>query len=147
MGRLKAKSQVPRTKFQIRTLNLVLGIWFLEFGCLRAAELDLNKAVVVSPNAVSKQEKKALALLVEEVEKRTLVRWQVSSAWPAESTPVVAVGQASSLAQFAGPHAAQLARSHPLPGADCYEILIEKTGRPPPAVLVSGTDFGGVLSG
>src|SRR5436190_370505 len=147
MGRLKAKSQVPRTKFQIRTLNLVLGIWFLEFGCLRAAELDLNKAVVVSPNAVSKQEKRALALLVEEVEKRTLVRWEVSSAWPGESTPVIAVGQASSLAQFAGPYAAKLAGLHPPAGAEGYQILIEKTGRSAPAVFVIGNDSGGVLFG
>jgi hypothetical protein len=114
---------------------------------LPAADLDLSKAVVISPADLSKQEQKALMLLVEEVEKRTLIRWQVSTTWPHESKAVVAIGQASSLQPFAGPHAAKLAGVHGPDGAEGYQILIEKAGRSAPKVFLIGNDSRGVLFG
>src|SRR6266516_4263055 len=101
-------------------------------------ELNLAKAVIVSPANLSKQEKKALTLLVEEVEKRTLVRWDISSSWPAESTAVVAVGSVSRLAEFAGPYAEKLAGGQRSIGVEGYHILVEKAGRPSSAVFVIG---------
>ena len=96
---------------------------------LLAADLNLTKTVIVSPVNLSKQEKKALALLIEEVEKRTLVRWDISSSWPAESTAVVAVGSVSRLADFAGPYAEKLAGGQRSIGVEGYRIQVEKAGR------------------
>src|SRR5260370_19968572 len=77
--------------------RVVISLLWVGGAWAHAGELDLHKAVIVSPANLSKQEKKALTLLVEEVQKRTLIRWEATSAWPAESIPVLAVGQASSL--------------------------------------------------
>lgn len=59
---------------------------------LGAAAADLTKAVVVAPQSLNKQEKKAVEMLVDEVAKRTNVRWQVVDAWPQGDAAVVAVG-------------------------------------------------------
>src|SRR5437764_8731834 len=63
----------------------------------RAAEIDLTKAVVVAPAGLTKAERKAVAMLVDEVRKRTLVRWDVRAESPADGTPVVAVWTARAL--------------------------------------------------
>ena len=68
----------------------------------QAAALDLSKCVVFAPTAMSGPEKKAIQVLVEEVEKRTQITLSVVTAWPAETTPVFAVGSASALKSFAG---------------------------------------------
>ena len=39
--------------------------------------IDLTDAVVVAPESLSRREQKAVQLLVEEVEKRTEIRWPV----------------------------------------------------------------------
>jgi hypothetical protein len=111
-----------------------------------AAPLDLSKAVVVSPPTLSGPEKKAITVLVEEVEKRTQVRLPTVSVWPAESTPVIAVGPASALKSFAGRYAATLATDRGVAGAEGYRIRVQKDGAAP-AVLVIGNDARGVLFG
>src|SRR5208282_4986605 len=84
----------------------------------QAATIDLRSAIVVTPANLSRQELKAVDLLVEEVQKRTLIRWTVAHKWPDESIPVIALGAVSSLDSFAGPFAPQLAT---LPGAKAKE--------------------------
>lgn len=127
----------------------ILGLVLLgdSSGPIWAADLDLRKVMIVSPDNLNKQEKKAVALLLDEVEKRTLIRWEVTSAWPAESIPVIAAGPASSLAQFAGPYATQFGDRHSPTGAEGYQILVAKSGRSSPAVFVIGNDSRGVLFG
>jgi hypothetical protein len=61
---------------------------------LSAADLELAKAVVVSPSGISGPEKQAVKLLVEEVAKRSWVEWQVVEAMPASSQPAIVVGPA-----------------------------------------------------
>src|SRR5713226_7950085 len=126
---------------------LGLTLWGTFASALNAAELDLHKALIVSPGSLSKQEKKALALLVDEVQRRTLIRWEISSTWPAEGIGVIAVGQASSLPQLAGPYAKQLANRKAPAGAEGYQIQIEKSAGSSPAVFVIGNDSRGVLFG
>jgi hypothetical protein len=113
----------------------------------RAAELDLRKAVVVAPEKLSGPERKALDLLTEEVRSRTLVRWEVAHAWPADSVPVVAVGPAASLKEFAGRFAAGLEADPSVKQKEGYRICVRKEGRAAPAVLVVGNDARGVLFG
>ena len=115
-------------------------------GLSAAAPLDLSKAVVVSPPTLSGPEKKAVTVLIEEVEKRTQVRLPTASVWPAESTPVIAVGPASALKSFAGRYAATLAADRGVAGAEGYRIRVQKDGAAP-AVFVIGNDARGVLFG
>jgi hypothetical protein len=113
----------------------------------QAAELDLGKAVVVAPADLSRQEAKAVTLLVEEVQKRTQIRWEVSHSWPADSTAVIAVGPAASLKSFAGPFSSKLEARPAVKGKDGYRVCVEREGRGAPAVFVVGTDARGVLFG
>src|SRR6266550_9194974 len=87
-----------------------------------SAALDLSKAVVVSPENLSGPEKKAVTLLVEEVDKRTQIRWERASSWPSSPTPVIAVGPASALNSFAGEFAAELANDRGFHGDEGYRI-------------------------
>ena len=110
------------------------------------AELDLRQAVIVAPAGLSRSERKAVDMLVDEVRKRTLVRWPIARSWPADSVPVVAVGPAASLKAFAGPFAEMLAGRH-VNGAEGYRICSERGNRAAPAVFVIGNDARGVLFG
>ena len=58
--------------------------------------LDLTRAVVVAPGDLSGPEKKAVAMLVDEVARRTGVRWSISPTIP-EGVPIVVVGREPSL--------------------------------------------------
>jgi hypothetical protein len=106
--------------------------------------LDLSGAVVVAPASLAGPERKAVELLVEDVTRRSGIRWKVVPRWPAESVPVVAMGQARDVSSFAGPLAALMeggARSRAREG---YRIRTQAKG---PAVLVAGNDARGVLFG
>jgi hypothetical protein len=112
-------------------------------------EISLEEAVVVAPEGLSGPPAKAVAMLVEEVEKRSQIRWPVVSGWPAETVPVVAVGPRSdATAGFAGPHAAFFGDLPPClrPYQEGYRIRVRTEGAAP-AVLVMGKDTPSVLLG
>src|SRR5437763_7996814 len=71
-------------------------------GAAAEQVVDLTRAVIVTPPDLSGPEKKAVAMLADEVEKRTQLRWRQESAWPAAGGPVVAVGRAAALRGMAG---------------------------------------------
>jgi len=74
--------------------------------------IDLSKAIVVSPPDLSDPEQKAVHMLVEEVEKRTRIRWESVGTWPSPQVPVIAVGPAPALDVFAGQYAAELEETY-----------------------------------
>ena len=113
----------------------------------RGAEVDLARAVIVTPANLSGPEGKAVNLLVEEVQKRTLVRWEIAHTWPADSVPVIAVGPAAAPKSFAGSFAPSLATGPAVKGAEGYRIAVMTEGRTAPAVFVIGNDARGVLFG
>ena len=86
-----------------------------------AAALDLTKAVVVYPSGFTGPEKKAIAMLLDEVEKRTQVRWTTSSTPPR--------GPAILLEKGRGP-------------AEGYRIRSDAH-----AVTITGNDARGILFG
>src|SRR5262249_28354606 len=86
-------------------------------------------------------------MLVEELQKRSLVRWSTVHDWPVDGTPVVAVGPADSLRSFAGPFAEKASVAKPKAGAEGYRIWVEKQRDKGPAVFVVGNDARGVLFG
>jgi hypothetical protein len=59
----------------------------------RPGELDLTKAVVVHPKAFAGPELKAVTILVEEVEKRTGIRWKTAET--AGDSPAISLGRRS----------------------------------------------------
>ena len=108
--------------------------------------IDLNEAVAVFPPDLSGPEEKAITMLVEEVEKRTRIRWESTTAWPSTSVPVIAVGPASALQAFAGEYADELSTDGDASAAEGYRIRVKNDGDAP-AVLVVGSDARGVLFG
>src|SRR5216683_1180817 len=87
---------------------IVMGGLTLQPGPASSGEIDLRKAVIVCPPKLSKAEGNAVKLIVEEAQKRTLIQWDVAHVWPADTTPVIAIGPAASLPAFAGSFAQKL---------------------------------------
>ena len=108
--------------------------------------IDLNKATVVIPAQLSGPEEKAIAMLVEELEKRSRIRWRCTATWPSEEGAVIAVGPASELGAFAGPYANEISTDDEANAAEGYRIRIKDSGDAP-AVFVIGNDARGVLFG
>lgn len=108
--------------------------------------LDLKNAVIVTPPNLSGPERKAVTMLVEEVEKRTQVRLPTMTAWPASNAPVIAVGNRSTLQQFAGPYSKELLAVRKASGPEGYRLCV-KRGAASSGVFVIGDDARGVLFG
>lgn len=108
-----------------------------------AAGIDLSKAVVVAPADLSAREKKAVTMLVEEVAKRTQIKWAVATSWPKEpGIPVISVGREANLTRDFPQTTASLKRVATVTGADGYRVITE-----PGLVVVAGNDPRGVLFG
>ncbi len=107
--------------------------------------LNLDKAVVVTPAELAPREQQAVTMLLEEVAKRTLVRWPVVHAWPTDGKTAVAVGPERLLASFAGPTAETLS-AEPNKGPEGYGLRVfnDSTAK---GVVVVGNDERGVLFG
>src|SRR5216117_3494819 len=80
----------------------LVALLVLSPGISEIGALDLTRATIVSPASLSRPEQKAIAMLVEEVEKRTQIRWAAASSWPIDGPTVIAVGQTGALNTFAG---------------------------------------------
>lgn len=104
--------------------------------------LNLNAATVVVPSGMTGPERKAVTMLVEEVEKRSFIRWSVSEAAPAPGKPAIYVGQRGALARAYPPLAPALAAGAE-PKPEGYQIVT--TG--PGTLVVAGNDARGVLFG
>ncbi len=81
----------------------------------------------------------------------TQIRWEITSTWPGD-VPLIGIGPAPKLGQFAGPYADNLTNWLPRyspsrAGPEGYAIVEEDTGRSTPAVFVIGNDSRGVLFG
>ena len=114
---------------------------------LADSRLDLRDAIVVAPRVSSKREQKAVQVLVEEVEKRTTIRWQVVDQWKAGAPAAVVVGSQEALKEirFGLPGEFQLSeRQPPGPEGFCLQTLKRPAGT---VVTVCGADERGVLFG
>jgi hypothetical protein len=107
-------------------------LFFVGIGaglCFGAREIDLRNAVVVTPPDFSKQEQHAVRMLVDEVQKRTLIRWEVVPQRP-QDRPAIVVGKGSASRQAEG-----------------FQVSVEQPTNQAPTVLVTGNDARGVLFG
>ena len=109
--------------------------------------LDLGDAIVVAPHTASPREQKAVQVLVEEVEKRTGIRWPIAGQLKADASATVVVGSAQNLESIRE----ELPREIQLPGGQTKEpdgFRIRSVDRPArPVVTVCGADERGVLFG
>jgi hypothetical protein len=93
-------------------------------------EMELRNAIVVCPADLSKTEHKAIDLLIEEVQRRTLVRWEVATSRPDNGLPAVIIGRSKSN---------QLAEG--------FQISVAHQDGHAPTVSLIGNDSRGVLFG
>jgi hypothetical protein len=105
--------------------------------------LDLRTPVVVMSPAATPRERKAVQVLVEEVQKRTLLRLAVETTWPGAGRTAIAVGRVGALPPGVPAGAtAGLER----PGREGYQIAVTGDAAAP-QVIVAGADERGVLFG
>jgi len=136
-----------RLRWGCRFLSIVCGAAICNLARSARAQtamLDLRSATVVTPRELSSRERKAVDMLLDEVEVRTQIRLPVAQTWPADNVPVIVVGPAASLA----PLAADKRLSLPPAGnaAEGYRLWVLRSATAP-SVWVSGNDERGVLFG
>ncbi len=107
--------------------------------------LDVTKAVVVTPTTPGAREQLAVRMLVEEIEKRSGVRWEVQAKWPADGVPVVLVGLSADAKQLAEQHGVE-APPAGKQAKERYRLVTTAKGKTP-VVWVLGDDSRGVLFG
>jgi len=107
----------------------------------RAADgrLDLSNAVVVSPGELPLAEKKAIDMLLDEVESRTQIRFPVVKSWPKGQFAIV-IGPAPALKSIADDRGILVAQGND--ASEGYRLWSE-----PSSVWVMGNDSRGVLFG
>jgi hypothetical protein len=110
-----------------------------------AKALDVSKTVVVAPRGLSARERKAVQVLVEEVEKRTELRWTVVDHLTAEQPSAMVVGSRQVLREIQSELPGNLSTARPL-AAEGYRLCITG-GSNGTLVLVEGADERGVLFG
>ncbi|HEV2424856.1 MAG TPA: hypothetical protein VGZ29_08515 [Terriglobia bacterium] len=107
---------------------------------------DLGSSVVVAPAGLSARERKAVQVLVEEVEKRAQVRWTVvEDLTPGQSAAVV-VGSRQTLSGHSGSLRGLVPDAGPALAPEGYRLrALSRTNAP--QILVEGADERGVLFG
>ncbi|RJP19799.1 MAG: hypothetical protein C4527_26315 [Candidatus Omnitrophota bacterium] len=112
-------------------------------------EIDLAGAVVVCPSDLSSEEHKAIEMLVDEAQKRTLIRWDVIHQWPDDSVPAIVIAPADKLTELQSSFSAFFAEiAKPLTkGAEGYRILTTTNARTAPTAFIIGHDSRGILFG
>lgn len=125
----------------VRRVATIIGVAMLFIAAsARGDILNLSDAIVVIPADQSPLEKQAVRVLIEEVEKRTQIRWQTTAKEP-DTGAAIYVGKQASLADF----------SIPMPrGLDTtpegFRLLAERDGNRE-QLIVAGNDDRGVLFG
>jgi hypothetical protein len=107
--------------------------------------LRFDRLTLVAAAALSKAEASSVAMLVEEIEKRTNLRPAVSNSWPTAPGPVVALGTTSTAASWAGPHTSLVTSKGT--GLSPEGFSIHTVAGPSPMILIAGNDPRGVLFG
>jgi hypothetical protein len=114
---------------------------------LPALVIDLTRATVVSPAASTGPEKKAVAMLMEDVESRTLQRWPIVSA-PTSGGATIVVGRFAEVGALLGARASEVKLNESVVKAEGYQIVtLPGSGAAAPLVVIAGKDARGVLFG
>ena len=109
--------------------------------------LDLAKTVVVAPGSLSARERKAVQVLVEEVERRTQYRWAVVEDLTLEQSPAAVVGSRQTLSEsHSGMLRGLVTDRGPALEPEGYRLRALPRSNAP-LILVEGADERGVLFG
>jgi len=107
--------------------------------------LDLTTAVVIAPDTLSDREKKAVEMLVDEVRKRSMIKWSQQQQVPVSTeVPVILVGPREKLRSLLASSEEKLPLSGAQGPAEGYQILSLSKRH---LVAVIGNDERGVLFG
>jgi hypothetical protein len=112
-----------------------------------SGEVDLGDAVVVAPDTLSRRERKAVQVLVEEVEKRTEFRWPVVERVSPGTRPAVVVGSEQTLKPLRAELPPSLISTTRRPASPEGYRLRTASNSGSTVVLVSGAGERGVLFG
>jgi hypothetical protein len=112
---------------------------------LAAETFDVSSAVVVVPKDLAGPQAQAVRMLVEEVEKRSLLRWSVADIWPDRATAIVVVGPAAFVDATIRERHLPDVETHGFHAAEGYRVKV--VDGKPPTVVVAGNDARGVLFG
>jgi hypothetical protein len=102
--------------------------------------------VLVAPAGLSGSEKKAVEMLLDEVDKRAQIRWERRDGLPADPTPAVVVGSLDALKKLPGLDLTGRTDSPEKPAREGYRITV-RSGKAAPVICVAGNDARGVLFG
>src|SRR5262245_39711732 len=127
-------------------LSLPICLLFVLSAPAPAADLDLTRAVVVTPPNQSGPAAKAVQMLVEEVESRSMVRWDRAEKWSIAGSPIVVVGPADEVRKLLDARGVRLPAPAAQPKPEGYQIGVAADGTTP-VVWVAGNDARGVLFG
>ena len=131
------------------TLPAVLAL-VTTVGPLAAAEpnIDLSRAVVISASDLAKPAaftEQAVRMLVEEVDKRSMIFWERIDAWPPDKTPVIVIGLADGVHKLLDRQGVKHAAPAAKPASEGYQIGVS-ADRATPIVWVAGNDGRGYSS-
>ncbi len=126
----------------LAAILVVVGFATIADPAESSGMLELRDAVVLSPADFTSQEQAAVQMLVEEVEKRTGIRWPVVHDRPSESTPVVTLRRGILLREKED--ASGQRRPIPLPEGYSISTVLDTAAE---GVSVAGYDARGVLFG
>lgn len=129
-----------------RLILATFCLFFLSFQA-RAADLDLSRTAVLTPPGLTGPAAKAVQMLLDEVETRSLIRWPRIERWPTDARAVLIAGLADEVRKLLTARDISIS----LPAAserkpEGYQIGIvpsEKT----PVIWIAGNDPRGVLFG
>lgn len=124
-----------------------LGAAAARGGAPTAGEIDLSNAVVVAPASLSARERKAVQVLVEEVEKRTQLSLPVVAALKPEHSTAIVVSSTESLREMSSALPAGLTAKSGQPISPEGYRLRTAARSSGTVVLVEGADERGVLYG
>jgi hypothetical protein len=107
------------------------------------ATIDLTRAIVLTPPALALPEQTAVRMLIEEVEKRTMLRWERAIKWSNDPRPVIVVGPAAGVRPMLAERGVELP-NQPV-GREGFRIGVTPSN--PAIVYVAGDDPRGTLFG
>ena len=107
--------------------------------------MDLNKGIVVAPDSLSAREKKAVLMLVDEVRKRTMIKWSVQNDLPkVQQSPLILVGPQEKIRPLLAAKGVMLPQDRQVPRPEGYQIATISDRN---LIAVMGNDERGVLFG
>lgn len=130
----------------LRSSVLCNAITLVLLACSSAAAADLTQATIVVTMDGKAQHAKAVDMLIDEVHKRSGIRWEVATKWPDDDRAVIALGLTSEVTTFAPQYSKAISKLTEQLGEEGYSIS-SFDDRDAATVTIAGRDRRGVMFG